>query len=203
METITEKCGEAHQDWAKLSGGLCQYFTNNSETSRRWYYLLLTGDIPAMWLRDSTAQVRPYLVIAKEDEDLAQMIAGLVKRQFRYICIDPYANAFNETDNHAGHQTDKTEMNGWIWERKYEIDSLCYPVQLAYLLYKNTGMTEQFNSDFVEGVKKFSTFLQQNKITHSHLIYLNEIRGVKKIRWLKQERNTSWQNRDDMVRLPS
>lgn len=147
---------------------------------------LLTGDIPAMWLRDSTAQVRPYLVIAKEDEDLAQMIAGLVKRQFRYICIDPYANAFNETDNHAGHQTDKTEMNGWIWERKYEIDSLCYPVQLAYLLYKNTGMTEQFNSDFVEGVKKFSTFLQQNKITHSHLIYLNEIRGVKKIRWLKQ-----------------
>lgn len=81
-----------------------------------------------MWLRDSTAQVRPYLVIAKEDEDLAQMIAGLVKRQFRYICIDPYANAFNETDNHAGHQTDKTEMNGWIWERKYEIDSLCYPV---------------------------------------------------------------------------
>ena len=45
----------------------------------------LTGDIPAMWLRDSTAQVRPYLVIAKEDEDLAQMIAGLVKRQFRYI----------------------------------------------------------------------------------------------------------------------
>ena len=77
-------------------------------------------------------------------------------------------------------------MNGWIWERKYEIDSLCYPVQLAYLLYKNTGMTEQFNSDFVEGVKKFSTFSQQNKITHSHLIYLNEIRGVKKIRWLKQ-----------------
>ncbi|MGH2311227.1 glycoside hydrolase family 125 protein, partial [Enterococcus faecalis] len=62
----------------------------------------LTGDISAMWLRDSTAQVRPYLVIAKEDVDLAQMIAGLVKRQFLYICIDPYANAFNETDNHAG-----------------------------------------------------------------------------------------------------
>ena len=133
---------------------------------------LLTGDIPAMWLRDSTAQVRPYLVIAKEDEDLAQMIAGLVKRQFRYICIDPYANAFNETDNHAGHQTDKTEMNGWIWERKYEIDSLCYPVQLAYLLYKNTGMTEQFNSDFVEGVKNSQRFTTEQD--HAQSPYLFE-----------------------------
>ncbi len=155
METITEKCGEAHQDWAKnFQAAFANTLLTTVKRQEDGTTFLLTGDIPAMWLRDSTAQVRPYLVIAKEDEDLAQMIAGLVKRQFRYICIDPYANAFNETDNHAGHQTDKTEMNGWIWERKYEIDSLCYPVQLAYLLYKNTGMTEQFNSDFVEGVKK-------------------------------------------------
>ncbi|MCO7151638.1 glycoside hydrolase family 125 protein [Vagococcus lutrae] len=115
---------------------------------------LLTGDIPAMWLRDSTAQVRPYLPIAKDDADLADMIAGLVKRQFFYINIDPYANAFNEEPNNAGHQTDHTEMNPWIWERKYEIDSLCYPVQLAYLLHQATGQTDQFNADFHEGVAK-------------------------------------------------
>ena len=107
-----------------------------------------------MWLRDSTAQVRPYLVIAKEDEDLAAMISGLVKKQFDYINIDPYANAFNEEANGAGHQSDHTEMNDWIWERKYEIVSLCYPVQLAYLLYKNTGRTDQFNASFIEGIKK-------------------------------------------------
>ncbi|MCB6575148.1 glycoside hydrolase family 125 protein, partial [Phascolarctobacterium faecium] len=71
----------------------------------------------------------PYLPIAKDDTDLADMIAGLVKRQFFYINIDPYANAFNEEPNNAGHQTDHTEINPWIWERKYEIDSLCYPVQ--------------------------------------------------------------------------
>ena len=110
METITEKCGEAHQDWAKnFQAAFANTLLTTVKRQEDGTTFLLTGDIPAMWLRDSTAQVRPYLVIAKEDEDLAQMIAGLVKRQFRYICIDPYANAFNETDNHAGHQTDKTE----------------------------------------------------------------------------------------------
>lgn len=109
---------------------------------------VITGDIPAMWLRDSAAQVRPYLVLASEDEDIADMIAGLVERQLNYILLDPYANAFNETESGKGHQEDLTQMNDWIWERKYEIDSLAYPIQLSYLLWKNTGRTTQFNDTF-------------------------------------------------------
>ncbi|MDQ0720697.1 meiotically up-regulated gene 157 (Mug157) protein [Paenibacillus sp. W4I10] len=109
---------------------------------------VITGDIPAMWLRDSAAQVRPYLVLASEDEDIADMIAGLVERQLNYILLDPYANAFNETESGKGHQEDLTQMNDWIWERKYEIDSLAYPIQLSYLLWKNTGRTTQFNNTF-------------------------------------------------------
>ncbi|PEF14773.1 metal-independent alpha-mannosidase, partial [Bacillus cereus] len=69
---------------------------------------------------------------------------------------DPYANAFNESENFAGHQTDHTNFNehkGWIWERKYEIDSLCYPIQLAYLVYKNTGYTKHFDEEFIKAVK--------------------------------------------------
>ncbi len=155
MNKMTEKCGTAHQDWAKNFNAA---FANTLLTTVKRHddgtTFLLTGDIPAMWLRDSTAQVRPYLVVAKEDDELAAMISGLVKKQFFYINIDPYANAFNEEANGAGHQDDHTEMNDWIWERKYEIDSLCYPVQLAYLLYKNTGRTDQFNEDFVNGVQK-------------------------------------------------
>lgn len=158
MAMITEKCGTAHSDWAENFNAA---FANTLLTTVKRHSdgttFLLTGDIPAMWLRDSTAQVRPYLVVAKKDEELADMISGLVKKQFYYINIDPYANAFNEEANGAGHQTDHTEMNDWIWERKYEIDSLCYPVQLAYLLYKNTGRTDQFNDDFIEGVKKILT----------------------------------------------
>lgn len=114
---------------------------------------VLTGDIPAMWLRDSTAQVRPYLVAA-DDSEVSGMIAGLVKKQFRYINIDPYANAFNEEANGQGHQADKTDMGPWIWERKYEIDSLCYPIQLSYLLWKGCGRTDQFDEEFRSGVEK-------------------------------------------------
>lgn len=155
MQTITKKCGTAHADWAK-NFNAC--FANTLLTTIKRLpdetTFVLTGDIPAMWLRDSTAQVRPYLVVAKEDAEIAKMIAGLVERQMQFICLDPYANAFNETANGAGHQTDHTEMLPEIWERKYEIDSLCYPVQLSYLLYKATGDTSHFNATFEQAVDK-------------------------------------------------
>ncbi|MBC2302339.1 glycoside hydrolase family 125 protein [Listeria welshimeri] len=109
---------------------------------------ILTGDIPAMWLRDSVCQVRPFLIFAKENEEIQSMLIGLSKEQVSLVGIDPYANAFNETPNGAGHQADKTEMHPQVWERKYEIDSLCYPIQLAYLIWKITGRTEQFAAAF-------------------------------------------------------
>lgn len=113
---------------------------------------VITGDIPAMWLRDSVAQVRPYLIPAKNDKGIRDMIVGLLKRQFQYILIDPYANAFNEKANGACWERDDTVQNDWVWERKYEIDSLCYPLQLAYLLWKNTGCETQFDASFVKAV---------------------------------------------------
>ncbi|WP_337100536.1 glycoside hydrolase family 125 protein [Paenibacillus sp. YIM B09110] len=115
---------------------------------------VITGDIPAMWLRDSTAQVRPFLLAAAGDEEIADMIEGLVERQFRYVIHDPYANAFNEEASGKGHHGDKTKMTPWIWERKYEIDSLCYPIQLSYLLWKNTDRTSQFGQSFRNGAEE-------------------------------------------------
>lgn len=115
---------------------------------------IVTGDIPAMWLRDSAASLRPYLIPAKEDEEIADILVGTARRQFQYICIDPYANAFNEEANGNCWEKDETEMNDWLWERKYEIDSLCYPIQFAYLIWKNIGRTEQFDETFTKAARK-------------------------------------------------
>ena len=115
---------------------------------------VITGDIPAMWLRDSAAQLRPYIFLAKKNAEIRELIAGLVRRQFMCITIDEYANAFNEAPNGACWEKDDPDQNPWVWERKFEVDSLCYPLQLAYLLWKNTGCTTQFEGDFQAGVEK-------------------------------------------------
>lgn len=126
---------------------------------------VVTGDIPAMWLRDSAAQVRPYLMVASKDPEIARMLKGVIRRQFDYILHDPYANAFNETASGAGHHEDKTEMSPIVWERKYEIDSLCYPIQLAYLYWKETGDASIFDETFVEVVQ---TVLKVWKTEQNH-----------------------------------
>lgn len=126
---------------------------------------VITGDIPAMWLRDSVAQVRPYLVAAREDEEIADLLVGLSRRQFFFINHDPYANAFNQEENGNCWEHDETEMSDWLWERKYEIDSLCYPVQFAYLIWKNTGRTDHFDAGFVKGLR---TILKVWKTEQSH-----------------------------------
>lgn len=114
---------------------------------------VVTGDIPAMWLRDSTAQVRPYLLPAATDPQIAAILAGVVRRQLRSILLDPYANAFNETANGAGFQDDLTATHPAVWERKYEIDSLCYPLQLAYLLWQATGQTNHLDAEYEQAVR--------------------------------------------------
>ncbi|MGE8081279.1 glycoside hydrolase family 125 protein [Peribacillus loiseleuriae] len=133
-------------------------FSNTFETTIRpqddGTTFVITGDIPAMWLRDSAAQVRPYLLLAEYDEKMADMIEGVIKKQVSFITHDPYANAFNEEANGKRYHDDKTEMTPLLWERKYEIDSLCYPIQLSYLFWKSTGRTSHFNEMFQEAVAK-------------------------------------------------
>ena len=114
---------------------------------------VITGDIPAMWLRDSSCQLRPFILFAGSDPKIMEILVKLVDKQMECILYDPYANAFND-DGHSCWRVDLTDMKPYLWERKYEIDSLCFPVQLSYLLWKNTGCTRQFNQRWLDAVRQ-------------------------------------------------
>ncbi len=80
MEKITLLCGEDHANWAEnFNAAFANTVLTTVKKQEDGSTFVLTGDIPAMWLRDSTAQVRPYLCLAKDDQELSDMIAGLVK----------------------------------------------------------------------------------------------------------------------------
>jgi meiotically up-regulated gene 157 (Mug157) protein len=125
---------------------------------------VITGDIEAMWLRDSSAQVWPYLPLADKDKHLQQMLAGVINRQTNCIHIDPYANAFNKTASGSHWKSDLTEMKPSLHERKWEIDSLCYPVRLGYGYWKQTGDEAPFDDHWRQAMKLIiQTFKEQQR----------------------------------------
>lgn len=109
---------------------------------------IITGDIPAMWLRDSTAQTTVYLPLARSDQKLQAMFRGLIRRQARCILLDPYANAFYADARLGEWCQDLTAMKPGLHERKWEIDSLCYPIRLSYMYWKATGDRDAFDDQW-------------------------------------------------------
>lgn len=127
-----------------------------------------TGDIHAMWLRDSGAQVWPYVRFAAGDEHLRKMIAGVINRQFLSICIDPYANAFNDGPTGGHWMSDNTDMNPNDHERKWEIDSHCYPIRLAHEYWKVTGDTSVFSDNWLDGMRAILRTFKEQQRKESH-----------------------------------
>ena len=128
--------------------------------------LVITGDINAMWLRDSSAQVTPYVPLARDDKELQRLIAGVINRQTICILIDRYANAFSfgATACPWG-VNDKPALTPDLCERKWEIDSLCYPIRLAHSYWKLTGDTSCFHPDWLRASKLIvQTFREQQRL---------------------------------------
>ena len=123
-----------------------------------------TGDIHAMWLRDSGAQVWPYIQLANKDPELKKMLEGVIRRQFKCINIDPYANAFNDGAVGGDWMSDLTDMKPELHERKWEIDSLCYPLRLAYQYWKETGDASIFDNEWIQAIANIlTTFKEQQR----------------------------------------
>eukprot|EP01094_Clydonella_sp_ATCC50884_P003529 TRINITY_DN12706_c0_g1_i2.p1 TRINITY_DN12706_c0_g1~~TRINITY_DN12706_c0_g1_i2.p1 ORF type:complete len:499 (+),score=108.83 TRINITY_DN12706_c0_g1_i2:186-1499(+) len=113
---------------------------------------IVTGDIQAMWLRDSTNQVLPYIRFAAQDTHLRSMLEGLLHRQVHCILLDPYANAFNLADEGSRWLTDTTYKLGYLdtqinamtmklHERKFELDSMCAVLRLSNALHAALNST--------------------------------------------------------------
>jgi len=127
---------------------------------------VITGDIDAMWLRDSSAQVYPYLSLTKDDKDLQQLIRGVIHRQAKCILKDPYANAFYKDESKVSEwkETDITDMKPGIHERKWEIDSLCYPIRLAFGYWSETKDTSPFDDEWLAAMGLvLKTFKEQQR----------------------------------------
>jgi meiotically up-regulated gene 157 (Mug157) protein len=125
---------------------------------------VITGDIDAMWMRDSSAQVWPYLPLVSKDAGLKKLIAGVISRQAKCINIDPYANAFNKGATGSEWDSDNTTMKPELHERKWEVDSLCYPIRLAYHYWKISGDGSFFDESWQKAGKLIvATFIQQQR----------------------------------------
>jgi meiotically up-regulated gene 157 (Mug157) protein len=137
---------------------------DESKAGRQLTYVI-TGDIDAMWLRDSSAQVWPYIQFVNKDKKLKNMILGLINKQQECINIDPYANAFYNDPTKKGEWfTDHTDMKPGMHERKWEIDSLCYPIRLAYRYWKETNDNTPFDDTWVKAQEAtLRTFKEQQR----------------------------------------
>ena len=110
-------------------------------------YFVITGDIPALWLRDSSAQLRPYAIHCRESEELREIFRGVIRRHAFYVNLDPYSNAFNEVSHDEAHTDDTDFSSPYIWERKYEVDSLCASIYLISDYFEVTKDMSIFTDD--------------------------------------------------------
>jgi uncharacterized protein len=121
-------------------------------TDERPDTFVVTGDIDAMWLRDSTAQVWPYLTSVRDDAKLDRLIRGVIHRQSEQILLDPYANAFLADELPGEWAGDLTEMRPGVHERKWEPDSLLAFCRLSAGYWRASGSLRPFGDAWREAL---------------------------------------------------
>lgn len=127
-----------------------------------------TGDIPAEWLRDASAVAHPYITEAKNDDGVARELRGVISREAKCVLVDAYANAF--TPSYA------------VFERKFELDSLMYPIWFAYDYWQGTGDATIFTQDESDAFDRILAVMRieqhhNSRSTYRHPALANDGRG--------------------------
>ncbi len=140
--------------------------------------VVITGDINAMWLRDSFNQVYPYMFLANADAQLDSMLYGLLRRQTKMVLLDPYANSFQANDiNFSPNAADDTRVQSYlgttvnamtrkIFERKFEIDSLCAFLKLSNEYFEATSNPNPFldnGGEWIQAIASVATVFEQRQ----------------------------------------
>ncbi|KAK2593491.1 hypothetical protein QQS21_008807 [Conoideocrella luteorostrata] len=130
---------------------------------------IITGDIIAEWLRDSTNQLRPYQALAKKDPAIFDLILGAINTQSEYVIESPYCNAFQPppisnlpiTSNGQDDIVHPIYEPNSIFECKYELDSLAHFLALANDFYEHTGSTGFLNDRWFLAVEALIHVLER------------------------------------------
>jgi len=140
---------------------------NYQEKKGTPYTYVITGDIPAMWLRDSVAQVWPYLDFVDKDENIRKIFQGLINQQIECILLDPYANAFLQDDEGLK-----------VFEKKWELDSLCYFIRLSYFYWKKSGDKKVFNDNWQRAIDLIIKTWQEQSDLATMGVYKYKTKGA-------------------------
>lgn len=122
---------------------------------------IITGDIPAMWLRDSTWQVAPLL--SSHHPDISTLLIELSKTQVELFLIDPYANAFNPEPNGACWHRDFPNQSPWVFERKFELDSWASVLYLARMIVEKYDRFDHIDASFKEALALMLNLAQREQ----------------------------------------
>lgn len=115
---------------------------------------IVTGDINAEWLRDSTNQLSGYQALAKQDPAIHTLILGAINTQVEFVIQSPYCNAFQPPppsglDPVPSSQKDNVRPKydtSVVYECKYELDSLASFLALGTEFYEHTKSIEFLTS---------------------------------------------------------
>ena len=122
---------------------------------------IITGDIPAMWLRDSTWQVAPLL--NSNHPQVVNLLIELSKTQVELFLIDPYANAFNPSPSGECWHKDFLDQSPWVFERKFELDSWASVLYLARMIIEKYDRWDHIDEKFNDALEVMLNLAQREQ----------------------------------------